>query len=217
MSYDKTYSRYENVFGENPEQTLIDFYKQINISNPVLDIGSGQGRNSIFLAENNFRVDAIDTSLVAVESLSEISRRRNLPINCFYSSYNEFKPIHSCYGAVLVFGLIQILSGEQIYELIEIIRRIICPEGLIFVTAFGVEDTGYKKCAGSWKKAGRNTFSDEQNNYRTYLANNEILELFEGFESLYHKENWGKEHHHGDGVLEKHFMVEAVFKNSGGS
>ncbi len=46
MTYDKTYKEIKNVFGSEPEEILKKYYERIEIANPILDIGAGQGRNS---------------------------------------------------------------------------------------------------------------------------------------------------------------------------
>ncbi len=69
MSYDKTYTNIKNMFGEEPEKTLIKFINKIDKFKPVLDIGAGQGSNSVYLASNGFSVDAVDPSGVAILKL----------------------------------------------------------------------------------------------------------------------------------------------------
>ena len=212
MSYDKTYKNFDNVFGSNPEEILTNFFDKIDKTKPVLDIGAGQGRNSIFLAEKGFEVDAIDPSIVAVETLSEISQKRNLNINTYHADFESFTSVRKCYSAIMLFGLIQILSHKQINDLVNKINSLICDKGLIFITAFGVEDPGFKKYSKQWLIEKENSFKDNDGNYRTYLKKNEVLNLFPSYNVVYHKEEWGKEHHHGDGILEKHFMVVSALQ-----
>jgi tellurite methyltransferase len=48
----------------------------------ALDVACGRGRNSIFLAESGFEVDAIDISSVGLDGLRAVAERRGLPIHC---------------------------------------------------------------------------------------------------------------------------------------
>jgi hypothetical protein len=59
---------------------------------------------------------------------------------------------------------------------------------------------------------GKNSFADEQRNIRTYLEAGEILNLFDGYKVIHHWEGMGSEHSHGNGVLERHAMVEVVLQ-----
>jgi len=80
MSYDKTYSKSKDFFGDKPESILEKHNKLINRARPVLDIGAGQGRNSFFLAQNGIDVMAIDSSQVAVNTINEAARENKLSI-----------------------------------------------------------------------------------------------------------------------------------------
>ena len=49
----------------------------------ALDVASGRGRNSIYLAERGWQVDAVDISEVALGDLIKRANAENLRINCF--------------------------------------------------------------------------------------------------------------------------------------
>jgi len=59
----------ENLGGKDPSQVVRDFYGLAPLGR-ALDIACGNGRNSVFLAEKGFTVDAVDISRVAVNHLS---------------------------------------------------------------------------------------------------------------------------------------------------
>jgi len=82
----------------------------------------------------------------------------------------------------------------------------------VFVTAFAITDPSYEKYSTICKMIGKNSFADKQGNIRTYLEAGEILNLFEGYNVIHHREGMGAEHHHGNGVLERHAMVEVVLQ-----
>lgn len=63
----------------NPEiRELID---KLPANAKVLDLGCGDGRNTLFLAGNGFRVKAIDISSAGIEKLSKIAEHKALPID----------------------------------------------------------------------------------------------------------------------------------------
>lgn len=53
-----------------PSKILQKYIKEVK-GNKALEIACGAGRNSIFMAEKNFRVDAFDISHIAIKSLKE--------------------------------------------------------------------------------------------------------------------------------------------------
>ena len=212
MIFDETYRNIENVFGEEPELVLKNYYRMMNKSIPVLDIGNGQGRNTFFLARQGFQVDAIDPSKVAIETVSEIAEKEVLNIRSYQCGFNEFIPSVDCYSGILVFGLIQILPWKSIELLLDKIKHWTNEGSLVFATGFAITDPSFEKYSITRKMIGRNSFADEQGNIRTYLEAGEILNLFDGYKVIHHWEGMGPEHSHGNGVLERHALVEVVLQ-----
>ncbi|GBD90440.1 putative S-adenosyl-L-methionine-dependent methyltransferase TehB [bacterium BMS3Abin04] len=212
MNYDKEYSRIANVFGEEPETVLKSYYHKINNSLPVLDLGAGQGRNSFFLARKGFVVDAVDPSKVGIDIISTEAEKENLSIHTYQCGFNEFIPPIDSYSCILIFGLIQNLSRESIEIILAKINEWTEKESLVFITGFTTLDASFNEYAQKWDLTGKNSFAGEGSNIRTYLEPEEILSLFQNYKVIYHREGMGPKHRHGDGPLEQHAMVEAVFQ-----
>ena len=212
MTYDKTYKEIKDVFGSEPEVILKKYYKLIDNSRPVLDIGAGQGRNSFFLAKAGYTVDAIDPSRISFETINEITNRENYKINVYQKSYDQFSYINNPYSAILVFGLFQILDLESISLLIDMIGKNSRNGSLVFITAFSNKDFSFKKYENEWNKAGRNSFCDNKGNHRTFFKINDIIELFNGYKILHQWKGLGNKHRHGNGPIEQHSMIELVME-----
>ena len=92
--YDKYYQN-ENLFGE-PYPELIKFYSGIPERGKLLDLGCGQGRDSIALAKLGFEVTGIDNSTVGIKQLNRIAESINLPLKGMvedifnFTNFNEF-------------------------------------------------------------------------------------------------------------------------------
>ena len=95
VEYDKYYQT-ENLFGE-PYPELIDFYSKIEEKGKLLDLGCGQGRDSIPLAKLGFVVTGIDNSKVGIDQLNKIAEKENLPLTgivgdiYIYSDFDKFE------------------------------------------------------------------------------------------------------------------------------
>lgn len=81
--WDKVYNPDKTFFGEGPSNfALLCFnYMKTDDVHRILELGSGQGRDSIFFASNGIKVEALDYSTVAIELLGNITRQRRLPIS----------------------------------------------------------------------------------------------------------------------------------------
>ena len=121
--WDYAYSETNDYFGEQPTPILCDYHDQLDPTRPVLDIGTGQGRNAVFLARAGVAVDAVDPSAVAIELVADRAAQEGLPVRCTQCGIEDFKPDVASYGGVLCFGLIQILPWESIAMLLANIDR----------------------------------------------------------------------------------------------
>jgi cyclopropane fatty-acyl-phospholipid synthase-like methyltransferase len=184
----------------------------IDNSRPVLDIGAGQGRNTFFLARHGLEVHAIDPSQVGVDFIGETADSEGLKVLTFHDGFETFKPPVDAYSAVLLFGIIQILSWQEIEVLINRINSWTSDGSLVFLTAWSVSDPSCTRISEEWPRVGKNSFRKEQGGFRTYLEPDEILSLFHNFTAIHHWEGLGPWHSHGDRPPERHSRVEAVLK-----
>ncbi|WP_297889177.1 class I SAM-dependent methyltransferase [Sulfurihydrogenibium sp.] len=86
----------------NPSQLLVDFVHLAN-KGKALDIASGLGRNSLFLAQNGFLVDAVDISDVAIEKLKTLHPN----INPIHADLKTFRPSENAYDLVINFNFLE--------------------------------------------------------------------------------------------------------------
>ena len=73
-------SRYLKGLGGNDPSPILKTYWRLATCGNALDIACGNGRNSIFLAEKGFVVDAVDISTVATSNLA--GRNPNINVIC---------------------------------------------------------------------------------------------------------------------------------------
>lgn len=67
-SFDKTYDVKPEMFG-HPYKELQDYFINCPITGNLLDLGCGQGRDSIFLASLGYNVTAVDSSKVGISQM----------------------------------------------------------------------------------------------------------------------------------------------------
>ena len=82
--WEKTYQdKSVSTFSKGPTSDLKEYAYLLNVPSSVLDVGCGEGRNSIFLAAQNHSVEAFDLSTAGIEKAIEIAMNAGLKIN-FY-------------------------------------------------------------------------------------------------------------------------------------
>lgn len=75
-SYDKHY-RIKKYFGE-PYPELISFFRNFPVRGKLLDLGCGQGRNAIPLAQFGYNVTGIDSSKIGINQMLKLDNRLEL-------------------------------------------------------------------------------------------------------------------------------------------
>jgi len=212
MSFDRDYRSTEQYFGITPEPLLTEHLERLDPARPVLDIGMGQGRNALWLAQRGFFVDGIEPSVVAQEAVCELVAEAGLSLHAYPCTFEDFEAQADGYGTVLAMGLMPILSPRGLQALQDRVEKWLMPGGVFLVSAFTVDDPAYASISRRWSRVGRNSFTDAGGHRRTYLEGGEILELFSGFEVLHHHEGLGPEHRHGEGPLHRHAVAQAVLR-----
>ena len=166
------------------------------------------------LGRRGIEVVALDPSAVATASVAAIAEAEGLPCRPLQGGFEDHDAPEGSYAAVLIFGLIQILTRQGIRRLIDRVDAWARDGGLLLVTAFSTEDEGHRQRAARWRPVGKGSYADASGQIRTYLEPGEVLELFGRHEVLHHHEGPGPVHRHGDGPPEQHAMVEAVLRKA---
>lgn len=117
--YDDKYSENELFWGVRPSAMC---YKVLQILPPgkttrLLDIGCGEGRNSIFFARNGYSVEAFDLSSEGVRKTQEWAERLNIDVNVYQADLNQVQ-LREPYDVVFSTGTFQYVPKGLREELV---------------------------------------------------------------------------------------------------
>lgn len=138
--YDKYYET-EDLFGE-PYPELIDFFEQYEPKSKLIDLGCGQGRDSISLARLGYNVTGIDSSKVGIDQLNSISKKERLNVTGLLGDIYAFDNYQD-FDIVLLDSMFHFEKRDLKREtdLIVKIAKRIDKSGLICIC---IQDTGKK-------------------------------------------------------------------------
>jgi SAM-dependent methyltransferase len=207
--YDAAYAQEPDYFGRDASPLLGRFHELVPAAGRVLDIGIGQGRNGLALAERGCRVTGIDTSDVALEQVRRRAGERRVELELWRGSFLDYDPAEP-FDVVLCFGLLQMLDRAAGASLVHRWWNWTRPGGVLFATAWHVDDPSYSELSTAWIRTGLHTFQGPDGQQRLFLARSEILDLLLGWRIVHHWEGLGPEHRHGAAEPERHGLVEAV-------
>jgi tellurite methyltransferase len=119
--WENSYAQLEaETFGE-PAEELAQFVHLLPRGASVLDLGCGEGRNALYLAEKGFQVQAVDISVVGLEKLNQLAQRRGLSVATQAEDMRHYAFAQS-YELVLAHGSLHLIEREHWTRLIHEIK-----------------------------------------------------------------------------------------------
>lgn len=140
VEYDKYYQT-ENLFGA-PYSELIDFYSSLKTKGRLLDIGCGQGRDSIALAQLGFDVLGIDNSEIGIEQLNKVAKEKSLSLVGKTEDIYEFAHFDE-FDFILLDSMFHFGKKERDKET-EFLKKIITSSKLNTLITICIQNTGNK-------------------------------------------------------------------------
>lgn len=165
--WDKRYARPSFVFGKSPVRFLAENYQFIPYEGTVLDMGMGEGRNAVFLAQKGYRVTGIDISSVAVKKAYMLAEEFGVKFKGVVASLTEYKIPPASFDAIVCFYYVD-------RSLIEKMKSWLKPGGILIYEAYTVRQVKGKKKA--------------EYNPEYYLKEQELLHMFPGMRVLKYEE-----------------------------
>lgn len=141
--WDERYSKDDYHYGTQPNDFLKANAEVLlsGQSNPqVLCLADGEGRNSVYLAEQGAQATAVDISIVGLEKAKKLADARNVPLTVLHAdlSTHQFPP--STYDAVvMIFCHMPAASRPFLYEQI---RNTLKPGGWLLVEGYNEAQLG---------------------------------------------------------------------------
>lgn len=165
--WDEKYSRPTFIYGKSPVKFLAENYQYIPFEGNVLDMGMGEGRNAVFLAQKGYKVTGVDISSVAVKKAYLLAQEFGVKIKGVVASLSEYKIAPNSFDAIVCFYYVD-------RSLVERMKSWLKPGGILIYEAHTTRE----------KIKGKHDPLYEA----TYLKEQELLKLFPGMRVLKYEE-----------------------------
>jgi SAM-dependent methyltransferase len=133
--WDKRFSTPDYVFGEEPNAFLVSQAALLG-KGQVLALADGEGRNSVWLAQQGLSVDAFDFSAPAIAKAQALAARHQVSVNFTCSDWQSFDWPTAHYD--LVAGIFfQFAAPEERATIFEKINKSLKPGGLLIIQGYG--------------------------------------------------------------------------------
>ena len=123
------------IRGGSPSQEIREIASQLPSGARVLDLGCGEGRNALFLAECGFRVTAVDISEAGISKLNALARERQIDIR---SEVADMRTYHfpDMFDLIVSHGCLHLVERESWQQLILRFKAYTKPGGFNVVVVF---------------------------------------------------------------------------------
>ena len=149
--WEEVFSKKKAFFGENPSafaQKALELFRGQSV-HTLLELGCGQGRDTLFFARNGLRVTALDYAETAVESLQKKAAADGLASSILIQAQDVRQPLpfptasfDACYCHML---LCMEFSTDEIASILGEIHRVLRPGGIALYSVRSNFDKHYRK------------------------------------------------------------------------
>jgi tellurite methyltransferase len=133
-SFEEEYKKVKCYWGLKPNRlvvAMLSFKKK----GKALDLGVGEGRNAIFLAENGFDVTGVDISRAGIKKFKAVSKKLNLRVRAIIGDIATFK-FKNKYDVIVSTVTLHFLKREQIEKVIQNMKKYTKRGGLNVISVF---------------------------------------------------------------------------------
>ena len=102
--WDQRYRGTALLWTERPNQVLVEEVSGLRPGR-ALDLGAGEGRNAVWLAEQGWQVTAVDFSQVALERAAAVAKRAGVRVDLVAADLTEYTPAAATFDLVVVLYL----------------------------------------------------------------------------------------------------------------
>ena len=183
--WEKNFSNKPEMFGLEPSipaKKALNFFKEKKINN-IIELGAGLGRDSIFFAKNNIKIQALDYSSSGIKTINYKIKKDNLSnyISTKLFDVREKLPfkdnsIDACYSHMLY---CMALTIADLQKLNNEIQRILKPNGLNIYTVRHTNDGDYK----NGKHIGEDLYENDGFIVH-YFSEEKVNSLLKGFKKI---------------------------------
>lgn len=188
VDYDK---KFKENFPKFPAKLDLELKRYLNLvpGKEVLDLGIGQGRNSIPLAELGFNVTGVDYSTKCLEICKNTCNKLNL----VKSDIRTFDIEKDKYDMILSGYVLHFLHKNDSYQIIKNIKNNLENNGIVYISVFSLEDPKFSKYSTSsdFEILDNNILHNKVNDtYVSFFSKDEVLNLFSDFKTIFVSEEY---------------------------
>jgi tellurite methyltransferase len=180
------------IWGFKADKIVVESIKYIQ-EKDVLDLGTGEGKNAIYLARKGFSVLGVDYSPVGLSRMRKRLKELDIKVKIKRVSLEEFSyPMK--YSAIFAINTLEFIERKELKHAISSMKTNTLKGGINVIKTITVNDPQYKKRKD-----------------RIFLKLGELKKFYKDWEIIHYREYMGKlEKHTKDNKLHRHAVAEII-------
>ena len=143
QTWDKRFSTEDYIFGTEPNVWLAQHASFIKPSSHALAVADGEGRNSVWLAQQGLHVDAFDISTAGVAKAKKLASELGAEVNFHLSSSEDWQWQPAHYDLVAAI-FIQFADPDARRIMFEQMMATLKPGGILILQGYTPKQLDYK-------------------------------------------------------------------------
>ncbi len=142
-TWNRRYAGDEFLFGTEPNAWLREHVGSLPTAGRLLCVADGEGRNSVWLAQQGFQVDAFDIASRAVDKARAFARRQNVSVNFALADVDGFGWPEAAYDGVAAI-FVQFADPDTRARLFARIVHSLKPGGVLVLQGYTPKQLDYR-------------------------------------------------------------------------
>jgi SAM-dependent methyltransferase len=173
---------------QTPSELLESWIEQIPLGH-ALDLGAGDGRATLWLAECGFKVDVVERDPEACERLGEACK--GLSVDIQPVDILEFVFPQGKYSLILASAILHFIKPTDLWTIADPIAASLTSGGFLIAEVLTTDDPGYESlCDSGQAQIEPNTFQlSSPDDVIHYFEPHELCRTFFSLEALFYEES----------------------------
>ncbi|SCY72119.1 tellurite methyltransferase [Lachnospiraceae bacterium XBB2008] len=136
-NYEKWYEGEDYYWGTEPGSFLDELIKLCPCTpgKSVLDIGCGEGKDAVYMAEQGYSVTAFDLTENGIRKTVKLAVSRGVEVDAYVDDINDFATDKQ-FDIVYSTGTVQYLFDENKKDFFRKLEDITKPDGIVYINVF---------------------------------------------------------------------------------
>lgn len=211
-SWEDTYKKLSNIWGIEPEHILKQ-YSPLVKDGKVLDLGIGEGRNSLMFAAKGHDIEGVDVSETALQRCGALFQEANSSYKLSRGNISEYDIEKNKYALIISTWTLNFMRKSEAKEVIKAAQAGLKSEGIAYIGVFSKDDPQMKMYQDlGYEMTEADTFYiPERKTMKCYFDKDELVEIIDDdCELICIKEDLSLDFGHGDEHY--HGAIEMVIR-----